>query len=703
MKKISKFQTHLPQVSVIIISSVLLTLFLCLTNCTHKGGLTTTEGAKMGFINSQTIDGTIKALIDKYGEQNRFRIEKGVKQTANLWQERDGSQNEFQDFCLKNFIAKEDELDKLFNRLQTNFESIRGNLTKLNLELNRPLALDMGETMPIDQEFGAYDPFAHLTDDFFDNKIAFNILLNFPFYSLDEKSKLGPNWTRKQWAYARMGDMYNSRVPASVSQGISKAQSEADLYISEYNIFMGNLVDNNNKTLFPKDLKLITHWGLRDELKSQYANPTGLENQKMIYEVMKRIITQEIPQQVINKNEYQWNPYTNKIIKDGKEVTFSPEPNTRYQHFLNNFKAVQAVDVYSPNYPNYIKRTFEQDYEIPQEKVEQMFIKFISSPVVKEVAQLISKRLKRKLEPFDIWYDGFKSRGSIPQEQLDKATMAKYPNVETVQKDLPNILVKMGFTKEKADFIASKVQVDPSRGAGHAAGAEMRTDKSHLRTRVGINGMDYKGYNIAVHEFGHNTEQTINMQDVDYYMLSGVPNTAFTEAWAFVFQKRDLEILGIKENNPDKDYLLTLDDFWMAYEIMGVSLVDMDVWKWLYQNPDATPEQLKKQVILIAKDIWNKYYADVFGIDNQLILAIYSHMIDYPLYLSAYPIGHLVQFQMEQYMQGKNIGTEMQRMLVQGRLLPDIWMQGAVGKPLSIEPMITAAEEALKHIYQVRN
>lgn len=40
--------------------------------------------------------------------------------------------------------------------------------------------------------------------------------------------------------------------------------------------------------------------------------------------------------------------------------------------------------------------------------------------------------------------------------------------------------------------------VDPSRGAGHAMGAERRTGKAHLRTLVEAGGMDYRGYNIAI-------------------------------------------------------------------------------------------------------------------------------------------------------------------------------------------------------------
>ena len=34
---------------------------------------------------------------------------------------------------------------------------------------------------------------------------------------------------------------------------------------------------------------------------------------------------------------------------------------------------------------------------------------------------------------------------------------------------------------------------------------------------------------------------------------------------------------------------------------MGVSLVDMRVWEWLYSRPDATPAQLKEAVITAAK------------------------------------------------------------------------------------------------------
>lgn len=647
-------------------------------------------------INKQDADKVIQKMVSKYGEQSKFRITRGVNQTAGLWKGEDGDAQEFEQFCTENYIDSKEKLDKLFERLQENFEVLYGHYNKVVLDLNRPLHLDCGEMTPVDLIFGAYSPNAHLQDDFYKNKVAFVITLNFPFYSLKEKEELGKMWTPKEWAYARIGDMFISRIPAHISQGVSDAMTKSGNYIAEYNIWMGSLVDDDMETQFPKDMKLLTHWNLRDEIKAQYAKEDGLKKQKMIYNVMTKIVTQEIPEVMINKNDYQWNPVENLVYKNGKEVEFKTEPNTRYQFLLDNYKAYKAIDRYNPQYPTYIKAKFEGEFELPQEKVEKLFVDLVSSPTVKKVAKLIEERLGRDLEPFDIWYDGFKSRSSINQDELNAITTKLYPNTVALEKDIPNILVKLNFTKAQADFIGSKIAVDAARGSGHAWGAEMRTEKARLRTRIAKTGMDYKGYNIAIHELGHNVEQTITLQNVPYYALRGVPNTAFTEAWAFMFQKRDLMLLGKKDENPNKEHLMALDNFWSSYEIMGVSLVDMQVWKWLYDNPNASAEDLKQAVLRISKEVWNKYYAEVFGVKDQVILGVYSHMIENPLYLSAYPIGHLIEFQMDEYIGNKPVGPEMQRMLIQGRVTPDKWMKEAVGAELSVQPSINATNKAIE-------
>lgn len=645
-----------------------------------KSGDSTKKENAMGTITEATIQSVNKQLTEKFGEAEKFRIEKGTAQVALFWKEEDGTADDFSQFCLDNFVAG-DALYVLFQKLERNYEILIGLYNKMNVALMFPIHVDDGDTItPVDMMFGSYSPAAHLEEDFFANKIAFISLLNFPHYTLDEKNNMGMSWDEKQWAYARMGDMYSSRVPAELTLAQSKVTTEADAYISDYNIYMGKLRDDKNVQYFPEEMKLISHWGLRDELKSHYGQADGLDKQKIIYQVMKRIINQEIPQQVINKNDFIWNPFTNTLSKDGKETAVEREEDVRYEHLRRNFIAVKNIDQYYPYYPTYIERKFEGEMQMPQENVEKLFVEFVSSPEIREIGKLISQRLDRSLEPFDIWYDGFKSRSGTSESDLDKMVMARYPGVEAFRKGIADILIKLDFPKSSAEFIASRIKVDGARGAGHAWGAAMKDDYARLRTRATATGMDYKGFNIAMHELGHNVEQTITLHDVSYYFMNGVPNTAFTEALAFMFQKRDMTILGLKRADEN---LEALDLAWSLYEIMGVSLVDMNLWKWLYANPEASPAEIRKATVRIAKDIWNQYYADVFGMKDQEILAIYSHMIDYPLYLSAYPVGHLVEFQLEEAIKGKPFGQEILRIFASGNLTPDVWMKKNTGNVLA--------------------
>lgn len=654
---------------------------------------------KMGTISEKTILSTIEQLKNSAPESDISLIERGVRHASSFWEESDGSESEFQAFCIENFAKTADEKAVLFEKIQHNLEILYGNYNVISLQLKEPLHLAGDIPADIDERFGALDPYAHLSDDMFQSKIAFAILLNFPAYSLEEKNRLGKDWSRQQWAYARLGDMFDSRVPASVNQRIATDATISENYISNYNIVMGNLRNESNQQLFPDGMLLISHWGLRDELKSNYANAdgNGLEKQRMIYGVMKHIVNQTIPQQVINNDEYVWYPISNKVFKNEQLCEATAEANTRYEMLLNNCRSLMAADAYCPTHSTYLQRAFNQAMEVSDDEIERMFTQFIASDEVKCVAQLIEQRLGRKLEPFDIWYDGFKSRSTLNEEDLSKKTRVCYPDTKTFEATLPLLLEKIGFSSDTAQNICKKITVDASRGAGHAWGAQMRSDKAHLRTRIAADGMDYKGYNIAVHEFGHNVEQTISLNYVDNYIMNGVPSTAFTEALAFVFQVRDLELLGISsENNAQKDALQTLDIFWGCYEIMGVSLVDLYTWRWLYEHPDASVEELKNCVLNYAKQVWNNYYAPILGEKDSPILAIYSHMIEIPLYLPNYPYGHLVQFQLEEFFKGKNIGTELLRIYPAGRLTPNLWMQHAVGSDVSIRPMLEATKQAVK-------
>lgn len=668
---------------------------LVMTACSTPSG----KGgeAAVAFIDETVITATVDRVMAEQPAADRPLLEKGVRHAASLWREDDGTASEFTDFASANYISDPARRRTVFIKISNYLESLGGNMNEITLDLKKILDEAAGEIDEIDRMFGNYSVSSHLQSDFYENKIAFVVAINFPYYTLAEKDELGGGWSREQWAMARLGDQFISRVPAELNQAANTAVGNAEMYIADYNIYMGKLRTDDGRQLFPDDMVLLSHWNLRDEIKSNYADrENGNEKQEMVYRVMERIIRQEIPGAVVNSPDYEWAPFSNTVTKDGAVAEVKAEPDTRYSHVISIFNAWKALDPYYPGMNNAVTRSFSGGMEISADDAAALFSEYLGSPQLKQLAAIIRDRLGRDLRPYDIWYDGFKSRSSISESMLTAKTSALYPDPAAFRAGMPAILIKLGWSPERAKYLADKIVVDPARGSGHAWGAAMKGAVSHLRTRVSGKGMDYKGYNIAVHEFGHNVEQTISLYDVDYYTLSGVPNTAFTEATAFLFQDRDLVLLGINDENPEKEKLQTLDAAWSLMEIMGVSMVEMEVWKWMYENPEATPSQLKEKTVAIAIDIWNRYFAPVLGISDSPLLAIYSHMINGPLYLQNYAYGQIIQFQIEEHLKGKDFSDEIDRMYSLGRLTPQHWMNQATGTKISAQPLIRALDEALK-------
>jgi len=647
-------------------------------------------------------------LTAKYGAQQQPRLDRGLGQVAEFWRADDGDQAAFEEFVRTNFAGDQATLDTMFSRFQTLLEQLDGHMHEINREFNQQSDLDAGPVLPFDEVFAGYDPSAHVLDDFFSNKLAFTLLLNFPLTTLDERLKNGPAWSRRQWAEARLTQRFDKRIPADVNLAIAQAAAESGQYIAQYNIWMYHLVDAQGQRIFPPKMRLLSHWNLRDEIKADYSDSqNGLAKQRMIQQVMERIVTQTIPQVVIDNPNVDWNPYTNDVkpaaakdsdkpAPESMQISNAPEPDTRYATLLKTFNAARKADPYSPTAPTLIARRFDEDREIPEARVKAMLEQVLSSPLVPQVAKLIQTRLGRPLDPFDVWYNGFRPGSQYTEAQLDEMVAKKYPTAAAYQKDIPNLLIKLGFAPDRAQYVANNIIVDPARGSGHAMGSQMRSEKAHLRTRVEKTGMNYKAFNIAVHEMGHNVEQTFSLNDNDYTLLQGVPNTAFTEALAFVFQGHDLELLGLPAPDAKSQAERILNDFWATFEIAGVGLVDMGVWHWMYDHPQATPKQLDQATVQIAKNIWNQYYTPVFNRKDVVLLGIYSHMIDSFLYLPDYPMGHMIAFQIEEQMKKSgSIGPEFERMAKMGRISPDLWMERATGRPVGPEALLEAAKRAL--------
>ena len=658
-------------------------------------------------VEDNPLQAAARTLAERHGAAEQPRIQRALKQLGNSWRASDGSAADERQLLGDEFVPTGAPLDGLFSRFEEMWEQLDGHFLEIARALGRRTALDLGPVTSLDKRMAELDPAAHLTDDLFASKIAMVALINFPLTTLQERLVDGEHWSRRQWAEARLAQRFERRVPAAVQQRLQAAEAAANLYIAEYNLLMHHVVDGaSGARPFPRGLKLISHWNLRDELKADYASPEGLLKQRMIAKVMDRIVDQSIPRIVINNATVDWDPFSNRVtpspaaeVEAGSppaSIDAAREPDTRYRVLLDDFQAARAADPYSPTAPTWIARQFDVNREIPEARFVAMMEEVLTSPLAPRMARLIQARLGRPLEPFDLWYDGFRPRAKHPEAELDALVRKRYPNAQAYKNDIPRMLEKLGFSPERARFFAAHIVVDPARGAGHAQEAARRGDDPHLRTRIEAGGMNYKGYNIAVHEMGHNVEQVASLYLVDHTLLRGVPNTAFTEALAFVFQARDLELMGVGKPDAQAERQKALTDYWQTFEIAGVALVDLAVWHWMYAHPEAKPAELRRAVVRIAQETWNKYYAPIFGTRDALLLGIYSHMIDAFLYLPDYPVGHLIAAQIEEHMRSHGpLGAEFERMASFGSVTPDLWMKHATGEPVSPQPLLRLAAAAL--------
>src|SRR5207237_6847589 len=131
-----------------------------------------------------------------------------------------------------------------------------------------------------------------------------------------------------------------------------------------------------------------------------------------------------------DKPHVDWDPFTNEVkpaaAQDSETpapadltITNTPEPDTRYATLLKTYHASRMADPYSPTAPTLIERRFNEDREIPEERLKAMLEQVLTSPLVPQVAKLIQTRLGRPLEPVDVWYNGFRSGHEYSEAELD--------------------------------------------------------------------------------------------------------------------------------------------------------------------------------------------------------------------------------------------------------------------------------------------
>jgi hypothetical protein len=136
-------------------------------------------------ISDQSLSNALSKVFKKSNIPDKI-LERGVKQVAQLWQNSDGSAEDFVNFCETYACADKTEKIKLFKRLESHFETIFGLNNIMTTQLLRPVQVIGSDPIPVDDIFSAYNPMANFNDDMFKNKIAFIVVLNFPYFSFYE-------------------------------------------------------------------------------------------------------------------------------------------------------------------------------------------------------------------------------------------------------------------------------------------------------------------------------------------------------------------------------------------------------------------------------------------------------------------------------------------------------------------------------------
>ena len=616
---------------------------------------------------------TLDALVDKHGESCRERAEAGIARVTGRWADEDGTAADRHAFCIKHFVDL-DRLPALLHRLEIAMEQIGGHLYEMHRTLRRWSDLRGEKMEEIDDVLAMFDPAPDLSDQFYRQKLAFVALLNLDRPTLPEMLEHGEHWDAAQWAAVRICKSFGPRIPVEVADLARELGHKADTFVSGFHVPVGTLVTESGDRPFAADRKLLAHWLIREELRGSYADEDGLPRQRSLMWVMRRHIDGTIPTSVMaGKDTGDWNPIDNTI--GGVEAS-DVHGLERYERWIDMFHVAQAYDKHYPDHPTAIARKFDLAREIPEEKVEQLLLDLLEAPSRPALMSLVQDRLGRPLEPHDIYFD--QVAPSKPIGELNAMVREQFGDHRGLQLALPQILRGLGFPGGDANFLGKRVQVEIAQGSGHAMRPYLPEYNAWLRTNSLDTELGWDGFDTAMHELGHNLEQLCSTHYVPRPALRGVPNTACTEAFAFLYQALAPRVLGLEEDAGTAD-CTTVETMLEACQIAGPALLELHVWRWLYKNPKADAESLRSQVLTIADELWTAHFREYFGPDPYATLAAYQHMVGYPLYLADYALGHTISHQVRQFVGKRDLSTETHRICAIGRVTPEAWMQQAVG------------------------
>jgi hypothetical protein len=421
-------------------------------------------------------------LTARYGPGQRPRIQRGLAQIARFWQPQDGGAGRFEQLVRDQFAGDPASLEALFQRLSLVLASLDGGLGEISREFATPEG--PGPRLPVEILLGGLDPAAHFSEDAYASQLAFAVLLNFPLATLAERTRDGGAWTRRQWAEARLAERFARRVPAGVWRAATAARTAAERSLADGCIRPDRLVIRGRR-LFPPGSPPC-RVDPRNELQAQYAcGKEAVPRQRALQKVLERIVAQDLPPGATGNGGVDWDPFS----APGDPAA---GPGPRYHRLLGNFQAARMLDPHAPLAPTQIARSLEEGCQVPEARLRSLLETVCGSPLAARAGRLIQARLGRKLEPFDLWYDGFRP-GAWAAADLEALVLQPCPGA---REDLAAVLQRLcrpqpGPQGEARDALSAFWSTWADCGAAlvdlevwHWLYAHPEADAAELRTAV---------------------------------------------------------------------------------------------------------------------------------------------------------------------------------------------------------------------------
>ena len=637
---------------------------------------------------AQKLHKIVEKLVKQHGARCKSDARRGVQACARVWDFKASQLSSFEEFCLEQYVPPGKQRTLLLERLDEFHHHVTGNMGATTKVVRAGLDIADRPFSAAEKVFGAFSVSSHLSEDYRRFHIASLAQLNF---GTDERST--PR-KREGWAARRLGHVGREVVPAELLARMSTVQSEADRFISAYNLHLGKIDFGDSRIRFPANTVLVSHWGLRDYMMSLHGSKNALIKQRAILDLMERVVDGKVPAEVLDNPKAQWNIASARLRVNGTTKPAKGHGPLRWAKFRDIWQLHRKIDQYRLH-GNLIDQKFKLERELPEEKVVGILTKILSSPVAERVGRFMRDKLGRDLEPFDIYFKDFLTDGK-GKTPLKFDIRKRYPDSKALHASIGDILVRLGWKKKRAEWIASRIRVDNGRSAGHAWPPHVDHDLQLLRVRVDKKGCDELNFETFMHELGHCVEGVLTSYEMDYKVLWGVPNTAFTEGFAFTFQDKTDPILGRRLKSASD--VVTVLRFWEPFEIAGPALTEIRFFHWLYKNPNATAAQMLRAVRRIGDEVWEQFYARIFGPESRGLMSVYSHMLWGDFYLAEYPMGHVIAYQIRKYLADKSLSDEMERICALGNIYPEEWMKSAVGQQISVDPLLRDAAAALKRL-----